>query len=339
MSAVLAEVILQRAIIAGVRAARKDPRIVDALFTNLTQEQLNGVRTFLLETPIDFSVNYPKQNELKVPALVLLLKSENESDPFLGDHMGTSPHYDVPDTELSEYLIGGQAATVSDSSGLGRVRLGSLTVESSTESTVTFTADMEDTITEFLLDGGAKHNLNLHVTAGTGAGQVYRVTRMSTISLDIDGTFDTLLDNTSIVALRDADTSELPLGEPSAVYDVSATNLERLGAIYEAQYYLEVIAGHQDEVIYLYSFVKAILFSQRKTLESQGLMALQISGTDFAPRSEYGPSDVFQRAMTLKFKYPFSVIGEIEVFKNFQVNLDVDDPETGELCHKITVTI
>lgn len=72
---VIPEVILQRAIIAGFRAMREDSRILDAIFRHMNQDQLANIKSFVLDTPIDFSINFPRK-EPSLPSLVLLLKHE-----------------------------------------------------------------------------------------------------------------------------------------------------------------------------------------------------------------------------------------------------------------------
>ncbi len=60
-------------------------------------------------------------------------------------------------------------------------------------------------------------------------------------------------------------------------------------------------------------------------------MALQMSGSDFAPRSEFLPNEVFQRVMILRFTYPFSFIQELDgVGSSIQLNIAVRDAFTGE---------
>ncbi len=335
---VIPEILLQRVVVNGFRSLRKDPRILDALFKNLPQEQLKEVKAFVLDTSIDFSVNYPRK-DLKVPSLVLVLKNETEAVPFLGDSMNTNgPSVPVPDVDLSYDTLGAHGASTSDLSGLPRKLAGPLAVENSQGVTVNLTDSAEDVVEELLEDPiGCAF---LYVVGGTGAGQVFPILRIRSDSLDIQGTFDPSLDSTSLVDIRAPEDPRLALGEPSRVYDASATNLRRLGSEYEVTYHLHVIAGHQDEVIFLYSVIKALLLSQRPLLEAQGLIALRISGSDFAPRTEYLPNEVFQRMMVLTFIYPFSFLQEQEVASEVRVVLTPDDPATRDPCDiNFTTTI
>jgi hypothetical protein len=322
---VIPEVTLQRAIVNGYRALRKDPRLLDALFRNLSQEQLSSVKQFILDSSVQFSINYPRE-DLKVPSLVLILKNETESTPFLGDEMTTLV---TPDPDITYDTLGGHGASISDSKGLTRKLAGPLEVESSDDSTLTFAEDAT-TIVESLIEDPVGCAL-LYVVGGTGAGQVHTVLRMRSDALDIVEIFDPHLDSTSLVDIRVIDDSEMALGEPSRVYDAdNRINLRRRGAQYETTYHLHVIAGHQDEVIFLYSVIKALLLSQRVLLESQGIIALRISGSDFAPRTEYLPSEVFQRMMVLTFTYPFDFIEELNLPDQLVINVSPTDPQTGE---------
>jgi len=335
------EILIHRAIVGGIRAVRQDPRIIDNLFKHVPRAEVDRIRTFVLENTLSFHVNYPR-GDLKIPSLVLLLKTEEEAETFLGDQMGVSGHFNTPDTDISydtydaedALLGGGHAGTVSTTSGLPRRLAGPLPVAAGTASGITFTDDdAKDTLAALISENPGC--TNLYVVGGTGEGQVYTILRISSDSIDIDGTFVTQLDSTSFVDIREATAVGLAVGEPSQVYDSGARNLNRIGANFSTSYQLEVLAAKQEEVLYLYSIVKAILFSQKVFLEEQGIMALQISGSDFAPRSEFGPTEVYQRVLNLQFKYPFSFLKEFEVADNIVVKLTPDDCETN--CETITL--
>ena len=319
---VIPEAILQRAIIAGFRAMRQDDRILDAIFRHLNQIQLQAVKSFLLETSIDFSINYPRK-EPTLPSLVLLLRNEAESETWLGDVMGDQTDLYVPDVELSYDTLGGHGASTSDSSGLPVKVAGPLVVQAQTASgTITF-ADGEDitSLVSNLLENPTGC-LILYVVEGTGAGETYDILRLRSDGLDISGAFNPILDDTSVVDIRKADDPMLAVGEPSRVYSSTGSFL-RKGANFAANYNLHVMAGQQDQVIYLYATIKALLLSQRAFLESQGVINLKIGGSDFAPRTEFIPDEVFQRMMTLQFTTPFSFLEEQEVFAKIQINYDV----------------
>jgi hypothetical protein len=207
---------------------------------------------------------------------------------------------------------------------------GPLAVVNSEGVTVNLAESAEDLVNELLEDPiGCAF---LYVVQGTGAGQVFPILRIRSDSLDIQGTFEPSLDSTSLVDVRAPEDPRLALGEPSRSYDASATNLRRIGSQYEVTYHLHVIAGHQDEVIFLYSVIKALFLSQRPLLEAQGIMAMKISGSDFAPRTEYLPDEVFQRMMVLTFTYPFSFLQEQQVATAINVVMSPTDPATGLPC-------
>lgn len=314
------EIVLQRAIINGFQAIRRDPRILNNIFKNLPAAQQEAIKDFVLTKTIDFSLNYPR-TEIKVPAIVMLLKTESESNQFLGDVMGAPPNYDMPDQDMTFDTLGGQGASISDMAGLPEKVLGPLNVETMlpNRQTITFTKESQEEI-DMVFSGNTEWPcLKLHVVAGAGAGQVKIISSITSKKLDISSTFELELDSTSVVDIRYADQREPAYGEPARLYEENDTSLLRIGANYEGQYQLEVIAGNQNEVIYLYSVLKAILFSQRTFLEEQGIMSLRISGTDLAPRSELLPDEIFTRSMTVQFTYPFSFLYEQEVAKTIQL--------------------
>lgn len=315
---VIPEIILQRALINGFQQVRKDNRILDVLFRHLHQSQLKEIKDFINETKIDFSINYPRQTP-SVPGLVLLLKNETEAQTFLGDVLGDGADPFVPDPEHTIDTLSGHAAATTDSSGLPRKLAGPLAVESQDgDSTILF-QDHVDELVEDLLENPIG-SLQMYVVDGAGEGHVYNVVRIRPDGLDIEGTFEVNLDNTSVVDLRVPDDPEMAVGEPSRVYEPSPSLL-RKGVNYEVTYQLHVLASHQDQVVYLYAVVKALLLSQRSFLESQGIQAMRIGGSDFAPRTEFLPTEIFQRMMNLTFVYPFSFLEEQESYDALKINL------------------
>lgn len=321
---VLPEVILQKAIIAGFRAIRKDSRILDSIFRNLNQTQLQAVKDFLLKTPIDFSINFPRK-EPTLPAMVLLLKSEQEGSVFLNDMLGDSSNFLTPDPDLSYDTLGGNAASTSGSSGLPVKVAGPLKVASMPDTNTIKFQDGEDiTLLEKNLLAFPTGCLKLYVVGGSGAGDVYDIFDLDEDGVDIIGSFDSVLDSTSVVDIRKASDPEAASGEPSRVYAHDGSYY-RKGVNYQVQYNINILTAHQDETIYLYSTLKALLLSQRTFLESQGIMNLKLGGTDFAPRTEFLPDEVFQRVMTLAFESPFTFIEELETFTNINVNYWVED--------------
>jgi len=339
--AVIPERILQKAIVNGILALRKDDRVFDALFRNLNQNDQQGIKQVLLDNNIDFSINYPR-SEPNLPSVVLLLKSENESDPLIGDMMGVSSNYFVPDADLTINTLGGHAASTSTLKGLPRKVLGEMAVASADDNNVRIAEgsleDWMDFYRENGTNGGLPQYWDIHVTQGTGAGQVKQIEKIFSNFLDIIGTFAVQLDSTSVFDVRIHEDPTLADGEPSRVYDESGT-YARKGAFYEIQYTLDILASQQEQVIYLYYVLKAILISQRQYLEAQGVIGLTIGGSDFAKKSDFIPDEVFQRNMTLTFKSEFSYLEVLPTYTNLTFNLCVDDQNSSELASSTTFPI
>lgn len=298
------------------------------LFKNLPIEQQEAIKRYILESVIDFSINYPK-TDIKAPAIVMLMKSETESQEFLNDLMGAPPNYDMPDQDMEIDTLGGNGSSVSDVGGLPELVLGNLHVASMLpgREAITFTEDSLEAIYEVFSGRSNWPAMNLHVVEGEGKGKVYSI-RSITSQLDIEGTFELDLGSTSVVDIRYTTAPEAAYGNPVRAYESSISQL-RVGANYDSQYQLDILAGNQEEVIYLYTVLKAILFAQRRFLEAQGIMALKISGSDLAPRSELLPDEVFTRSMTVQFTYPFSFIVEQDVARQIQIVLTNVNPLTA----------
>lgn len=326
---VVPELLLQRAITNGFGAIRQDPKIINMLFKNLPLAQQEAIKKYIIETGFDFSINYPR-SDIKVPGFVLLMKSENESQAFLNDVMGAPPNYDMPDQDMELDTLGGDATSASTPGGLPDLVLGSLNVAAMLPGgeAITFTEASQEAINEVFSVKSNWAPMNLHVVNGAGLGKIYPIRSITSSKLDIEGTFELDLDSTSVVDIRYTQTPEAAYGTPIRAYE-SSTGQLRVGANYDSQYQLDILAGNQEEVIYLYTVLKAILFAQRKFLEAQGIMSLKISGSDLAPRSELLPDEVFTRTMTIQFTYPFSFIVEQDVARQIQIVLTNVNPLTA----------
>lgn len=324
--AVLPEVVLHRVFIAGFRSIRKDTRLLETIFRNLDQQSLAQVKNFILTNSIDFGINYPREKP-KLPGIYMLLRGENEAQAFLGNMGGAAPNYDVPDEEFT-YFLGGNG----DPETLGGEQsliLGNLKVNYSANSKVYFQASSEEALNELIASDKVPQPVAV-VVSGTGKGQSFPVLSISTNSIDIDGTYDPQLDTTSVINLRRLNPDPQTVGEPSKLYRGGSTNIYRTSVNYSTQYQLMILAGSQEQVLYLYSIVKAILLSQTAFLEQEGILGLQISGSDFAPRSEYLPNDIFQRVMNLQFTYPFDFLEESgTAFSRIDVAIQCDLEENA----------
>lgn len=330
---IIPERVFQNEIRAGMKILRTNPRLLASLFGHLTEPEFESIVTFIVKQPITFHINYPR-DELNLPSLILLMKTENESQGFLGDVLGDEPHYGLPDPQF-QADSSDTAESTSTMPGLTPKLFGNLAVVSSAGSGVT----VEETAEWLeLVEDGIGLPAKLHVIAGTGKGQVATICKIGPTTIDIDAPFDVNLDNTSLVDVRSGDTSEQIVGEPSRALNPNA-RVARIGSNYETQYQLDIVAGHQEQVIYLYTVLQAVFFLRRKSLESQGIQALRISGSDFAPRSEFLPDEVFHRVMNLSFTRTFGMLVELEEINNIELVIDVSDPISQEEDPAFSYTI
>jgi hypothetical protein len=350
---IIPEILIQRTLRAGLESFRKDPRTIDSLFKNLSQATVTRIKDLVLNQSIGFYVNYPRQ-DLTIPSFVLILKNESEGQSWLGDLAGASPHYNMPDQDMAIDTLGGHGASTSTMRGLPEKEFGPFGPEAITlhealddpstieRTRVVFRSDTAASFAECIWEPkkGQLGPLNAHVVQGAGAGKVYQVIDIDPEGFDIAGTFVPQLDSSSLIDLRSVDDTGLAVGEPSRVYPVDATNIVRRGSNYDVTYQLHVVAGHQEEVLFLYSIAKALLLSQKRFLEEQGIIALKLSGTDFSPKSEYLPSEVFTRVLMLQFVSPFYFLDEIEVAKRIQFTVMARDPrDPYEDCTSIVLDV
>lgn len=305
----LPEFILQTTIVRGIQAFRKDHRFIDQLFRNLDQNSIQQMRTFLDTQAIDLAINYPRST-LKVPAIVILLKSETESQAYLGDSMGLSqPEEFSYDGGIDDQLLGG-VASVTSLSGEGQAVFGPITALNGTNNTIKIDHSGFD------IDQFVGHNYTLRIVGGKGQGQIRKITANSVDTVMITPNWLTIPDNTSIFEVR-SDPDEV-LGEPSKLYDKrnGSRFIERRGSLYNVNYQVQVIGSNSESTIFLYAILKAIFTLSRTFMEKHGIINLKMSGTDFLPRAEYAPDFAYMRALNMDFLIPFDVFEDIDPMVN-----------------------
>lgn len=317
----LPEFIIQTTIVRGIQAFRKDHRFIDQLFRNLDQNSLQQMRTFLDTQVIDLAINYPRST-LKVPAIVILLKSETEGQAYLGDSMGL----EVPDVfgydgGVEGEVLGG-AGSVSSLSGEGKIIAGPLNAVGGTLNTI----KVDTSMFKFCVDAYRGNSSTIAIVAGTGTGQKRDITANSTDTIMVSPNWTTIPDNTSVFEIR-ASVDEV-IGEPAKLYDRrnGTPFIERRGALYNVSYQIQVIGHNPESTIFLYAILKAIFTLSRIFMERNGIIDLKMSGTDFLPRAEYLPDYAYMRAMTMDFKVPFDIFEDIGNGVN-TINLLLDPKE------------
>jgi hypothetical protein len=304
---------------------REDTRFVDQLFNNNSQKDKARIRSFVKNNTFDLAINYPR-TELALPAIVILLKNESESQAYLGDTMG----YELPE-EMSyddeiEDVLGGEN-TVSSSVGNGGIVYGPFYILSATNNTIKVSDKT------FVVDDFVGKAYTLRVVGGTGSGQVRNITANSNNSIMVASNWTVNPDNTSILEIHRPDPDII--GEPDKLYPRrnAPKFLERKGSLYTNNYQLQVIAGSQEDTIYLYTIVKSIMTLSRTFLEKQGIINLKMSGSDFSNRPDYVPTVAYMRTLSMQFDAPFEVYEqESEVATNFVISLyDEEDTEVSHI--------
>ena len=306
------EFIFRTVIVRGIRQFRDDTRLLDQLFRNLDQQSAADMREFFLKNKIYIDMNYPRE-ALKLPAIIMLLKSESESQAYLGDSMGIDcepeqlVYDDFIQDELADEILGG-AASMSTSSGLGPVIFGPAKAASGTANTLRIAVD-EGGFDPWKSSEYAATNRTVHIIGGTGVGQQRAINANGTNTLMVAPNWQIVPDDTTVFVIRDP-VKEL-VGEPRALYNKSGAPTERLGSMYALSYQVQIIGPNPELTIYLHAIVKSILTLSRTFLEGQGVINMQMGATDFLPRSEYQPDHAYMRALNLDFQYPFDIFSEL----------------------------
>ena len=100
------EIVIQRVLVDGIREVRNLSWKSDQLFKSVPQSFAQEFYQLMLNTPIDITLSYPREDS-QFPCIAILLRTEEEADVFLGDILATG--YDPTDS-----LIGSEGFFYSD---------------------------------------------------------------------------------------------------------------------------------------------------------------------------------------------------------------------------------
>jgi hypothetical protein len=293
------EYIIQRVLVQGISQLRKDRKLLDVLFRNIHQDDLQQIWQFVRDNHIDISINYPDE-ELKVPSLAIILRSESEAETFLGDLL--QPPEVV--TEAVPFRIPDAAGSLTQSSQVApRVLMSEEDATGGSSSTLTVLSSVLPLFDPF------EETAWVVLTEGLGAGQRRQLVSVSPVAgadtiLTVTPAWETTPDATTKFMVVGAG-SEF-VGQPSKIFDPGDV-VERLGAHYQAQYQIMITAQAPELVVYLYMIVKAIMLLNSSFLIRNGFLNLKMSGTDYMARTEYLPTNAYQRSLMLEFTYSFDV--------------------------------
>ena len=87
------EILIQQALVQGIRDLRNNPWKADQLFKSVPQSYAQQFSELLTETPVDITLNYPREDS-QFPCIAILLRAEDESVVVLGDLLGAGADYD-----------------------------------------------------------------------------------------------------------------------------------------------------------------------------------------------------------------------------------------------------
>lgn len=334
------EYILQQVLVRGFRLFREREDLIRVLFRNLERRDIEDVVRYFQQSVIDICINYPDK-DLVIPAIVILMGNETESDPSLGDyHHGAKDYRNLEQAPFPrEELLGdqtvlgaGSVGNVGGPAGSGKILMNPVTALGGTSTTIT-----APSATTLLIDPYEESTVYVRIIEGVGAGQE-RVVASITPSLsggpviiETVTAWDTNPDSTSVFLLIGPPDPVVTTGEPAKL-NTTADNIESLGQIYEARYRLDMLAYPQELTMYLYAMTKAIFTVVRGDFEKRGMLSFYMGGTDLGPMPEFYPQNAFRRSMNVTFKYAFDVVTEISQAVASQLVLDVTvhDPDSKD---------
>lgn len=290
------EYILQTLLVRGFEKFRNDDRFISQLFRNLNPTQINNIKT-LLKYGVSVEIGYPKAS-IKVPSVVLLLKSETETAPSLNDYLGEGAE-DIFLYDNDETL----GASVVSQFGASDNLFGPYQISSVSGNKVILDRNI---LVKHEFDYDDNFINYLFITSGKGKGKVFKILTNSKIDITLDSDVDAILDNTSYFVIKQL--NDEIVGDPMAIYDRDTnTTIEKKGSIFAASYQLQVIGQSSEVTLTLTTLCKSLIYLGRLFLEKNGLKNLKINATDFSTVSSTVPTEAYIRSLNLDFLYEFYV--------------------------------
>lgn len=334
---IIPEYVLQQVLVSGIRKFREDGDLVAMLFRNLNQDDVNGLIQFLRNESIDIALNYP-DTQMKVPAIVISLKNESESQAFLGEVMQSATNVNHTGTPFRKEKLTAPATTLGSGSlgvpGVEEIPCGSpYAVTEATATSVTFAMVSPFNVSD-PFEFSDEEELLVVIREGKGAGQRRVVSSITPrqasdeVVVDVTSNWATTPDDTSVIEFQ-LTAQRGTTGEPSKLFEPDQL-VERLGSHYSASYQILIVGPNQELTIFLYAIVKAIFVINLEYLQRHGFINPKLGGTDFVAKPEYLPDLAYQRALILEFQHAFDVYLAPEVIREINMELCVYDPDVGD---------
>jgi hypothetical protein len=334
---ILPELILQQVLVRGIKSFREENYLIDTLFTTVSHQERQAIRSFLRDNSVEICINYPDQ-DLKVPSIVILMKGESESQAFVGGlQMGAGDFWNMgivpfPEDELlGDATIPGRGS-ISPVGAPPELLLRPTTALDGTSTTIVASSSITSLIDPYETEAWVE------ILEGIAAGDRRLVTSIvpnstnSEVIITVATAFSTAPDDTSIFKLVGPYPEIGTTGSKEKVFN-SQDAVDREGSIFRAVYQLDIAGTSPEAAIYLYTIVKAIVYVAKSLLLKQGFLTLaKMSGADLAPAAEYAPTLVYRRSLTLEFEYAFDVYKDItETLANhIELDLGVHAPNVSE---------
>lgn len=332
---ILPEVLLRTVIVRGMRTIRENPILLDQLFKNLDALTQEDMRNFILKNKIWIHANYPRE-DLLLPAIVLLLRNEQEHQTWLGESMGLGVKSEfVWDDRSNETLpVVKGAASLSGAAGLGELKFGPFMVSEATSTTLTI-ATREWDIDEYKRIKDTEPH-TVRIIGGLGTGQIRDITANSQVQLTVSQAWSLVPDDTSVFEIRGPE-KEI-VGEPKSIYTADQSCfVERLGPYYDMTYQIQIITENPTLTILLHAIMKMLFILSRQFMEEQGLIDFELSATDYVNAPPYAPIRAYMRAMQIRFKYPFEVFSELQdLAESFRIVLEAKSDDVSVVLSDTT---
>lgn len=353
------EFVLQQVIERGFNRFRERNDLIDMLFRNREIEDVNAFREFIRDQSVDIGLNWPDA-KMKVPSIVITLKSESESQAFLGELIQSATNVDSTGTPFRKEELTAPATVLGGGSTgtVGRredVLAGPFTATAGTTNMIMLPSGLRARNGDALnrpdpfeppIDSDG---VILVIREGTGAGQrrvvqsIVPQIETGVLTVTVTSNFGTAPDATSIVefVIEAHGRDDFVVGESAKLFGPSEA-VERLGQQYKVSYQIMIMGPDQELTIFLYTLVKAIMIINLTTLQRHGFIDVKMGGTDFASSPEYYPDLGYTRALIVEFDYTFDVYLTAEVISQIRVALDVYHPYTGDgsgVAREVSLTL
>jgi hypothetical protein len=313
MSAVTPEIVFQHMIAQAIFNVKQQPDIVRHLMRNFPSGAQDDAVKYMLKEHFRIVTQFPR-TDVTFPMIWIGLRNEVETSQVLGDFLGSEPcddeTYDL--AVLGSNSVAGTGSVSTLKNEPKKITEGLVSEESPTADEIIIDQDLDNTYI----------GCEIVLTGGKGQGQKRVISRALGEVLEVSEDWDQLPDTTTSYKILDPTTvTQNTVGTPPKLYP-AGTQVRMVGSAFKHDYIIQVMSSTPHAVLFLYTLLKAIMYTNKPVLHDNGIHHIMLNGSDMLAHPELLPDHVFSRSLNVSCVSYFTVPELISAPISGDIDLD-----------------